>query len=149
MPQLHIFHRQWHVVQIGNNHIFHCCHITFRGCMSEVVVLSYPAICYVFILGTLGLGFHLWCVVYGNCKWLGTLWPVGLVHLFAHYPSNYRHLTDLSEGIQLLKYFSGICCRVLTKIKSVLSIVLHPIHPSVFSSYLNSCDCENVHFIQL
>ena len=56
-----------------------------RGCVSEMVVLSYSVIYYIYIPGTLGPCFHYWCSVYGICKWSDTLWPVGRVRLFADY----------------------------------------------------------------
>ena len=59
--------------------------IVFRGCVSEMVVLSYYVIYYIYIPGTLGPCFHYWCSVYGICKWSDTLWPVGRVRLFADY----------------------------------------------------------------
>ena len=70
--------------QIGSIHLSHCCHI-FRGFVFEMVVLSYSVIYYIYIPGTLGPCFHYWCSVYGICKWSATLWPVGLVNLFADY----------------------------------------------------------------
>ena len=57
----------------------------FRGCVSEMVVLSYSVIYYIYIPGTPGPCFHYWCSVYGICKWSDTLWPVGRVRLFADY----------------------------------------------------------------
>ena len=59
--------------------------IFFRGCVSEMVVLSYAVIYYIYIPRTLGPCFHYWCSVYGICKWSGTIWPVGRVRLFANY----------------------------------------------------------------
>ena len=68
--------------QIGNIHISHFCNF-FRGCVSQMVVLSYSVFYYIYIPGTLGPHFHYWCSVYGNCKGSDTLWPVGRVILFA------------------------------------------------------------------
>ena len=59
--------------------------IFFRGCVSEMVVLSYSVIYYIYFPGKLGLCFHFWCSVYGICKRSDTLWPVGRVRLFADY----------------------------------------------------------------
>ena len=59
--------------------------IFFRGCVSEMVVLSYSVIYYIYIPGKLGLWFHFWCSAYGIYKWSDTLWPVGRVRLFADY----------------------------------------------------------------
>ena len=59
--------------------------IFFRGCVSEMVVLSYSVIFYIHVPGTLGPCFHYWCSVYGVCKWSDTLWYVGCVRLFADY----------------------------------------------------------------
>ena len=38
--------------------------IFFRGCVSEMVVLSYSVIYYIYIPGKLGLCFYFWCSVY-------------------------------------------------------------------------------------
>ena len=59
--------------------------IFFRGCVSEIVELSYSVIYYIYIPGTLGPCFHYWCSVYGIYKRSDTLWPVGRVRLFADY----------------------------------------------------------------
>ena len=59
--------------------------IFFRGCVSEMVVLSYSVIYCIYIPGKLGLCFHFWCSVYGICKRSDTLKPVGRVRLFANY----------------------------------------------------------------
>ena len=48
--------------------------IFFRGCVSEMVVLSYSVIYYIYIPGKLGLCFHFWCSVYGICKRSDTSW---------------------------------------------------------------------------
>ena len=79
----YIYYPSYYHHQIGSIHLFHC-HI-FRGCVSEMVVLSYSVICYLCIPGTLGHCFHYWCSVYGICKWSDTLWSVGNVRLFADY----------------------------------------------------------------
>ena len=82
--------------QIVSIHLSHCCHIfPFRGCVSEMVVLSYSVIYYIHIPGTLGLCFHYWCSVYGICKWSDTLWPVGRARLFADYTISLSSLCRL------------------------------------------------------
>ena len=83
--------------------------IFFRGCLSEMVELSYFVIYYIYILGTHGPCFHYWCSVYVICKWSDTL--VVLVCLQIT-PYHYHRYADLSEGIKLLKCLSGICYRV-------------------------------------
>ena len=93
---------------IGSIHLSHCCHIFFRGCASEMVVLSYSVIYYIYP-GTLRPFFHYWCSVYGICNWSDTL-IVSVCLLIT--PSHYHHYADVSEGIELLKCWSGICCRV-------------------------------------
>ena len=70
----------------------------FRGCVSEMVVLSYSVICYIYITGTLGHCFHYWCSVYGICKWSDTLWPVGNVRLFTDYILSLSSLCRLICG---------------------------------------------------
>ena len=69
--------------------------IFFRGCVSEMVVLSYSVISYIYIPGKLGLCFHFWCSVYGICKRSDTLWPVGRVRLFADYTISLSSLCRL------------------------------------------------------
>ena len=69
--------------------------IFFRGCVSEMVVLSYSVIYYIYIPGKLGLCFHSWCSVYGICKRSDTLWPVGRVRLFADYTISLSSLCRL------------------------------------------------------
>ena len=59
--------------------------VFFRGCVSEMVVLSYSIIYYIYIPGILGPCFYYWCSGYGICKRSDTLWPVGRVRLFADY----------------------------------------------------------------
>ena len=65
--------------------------IFFRGCVSEMVVLSYSVIYYIYIPGKLGLCFHFWCSVYDFCKQADTLWPVGRVRLFADYTISFSY----------------------------------------------------------
>ena len=80
----YIYNPSYYHHQFRSIHLSHCCHI-FRSCVSEVVVLWYSVIYYIYIPGTLGPCFHYWCSVYGICKWSDTLWPVGRVRLFADY----------------------------------------------------------------
>ena len=75
--------------QIGSIYLSHCCHI-FRGGVSEMVVLPYSVIYYIYISGTLGPCFNYlcsvcWCSGYDICKRSDTLWPAGRVRLFADY----------------------------------------------------------------
>ena len=86
--------------------------IFFRGCVSEMVVLSYSVIYYIYIPGKLGLFFHFWCSVYGICKRSDTLWPVGRVRLFADYIISLSSLCKLIWRHWTTKCLSGICCRV-------------------------------------
>ena len=74
--------------------------IFFRGCVSEMVVLSYSVIYYIYIPGTLGPCFHYWCSVYGICKWSDTLVMFVCLQITT---SHHHHYADLSEGIELLK----------------------------------------------
>ena len=69
--------------------------IFFRGCVSEMVVLSYSVIYYIYIPGKLGLCFHFLCSVYDFCKRADTLWPVGRVCLFADYTISLSSLCRL------------------------------------------------------
>ena len=79
---------------IGSIHLSHYV-IFFRVCVSEMVVLSYSVIYYIYIPGTLGPCFHYWCSVYGICKWSDTFWPVGRVRLFADYTISLSSLCRL------------------------------------------------------
>ena len=89
----------------------------FRGCVSEMVVLSYSVIYYIYIPGTLGPCSHYWCSVYGICKWSDTLWPVGCVRLFADYTISlsslciliWRHWTTKMLVRYILPY---VCLRL-------------------------------------
>ena len=80
--------------QIGSNHLSHCCHI-FRGCVSEMVVLSHSFIYYIYIPITPGPCFNYLCSVYGICKWSDTLWLVIRVLLFANYTISLSSLCRL------------------------------------------------------
>ena len=91
--------------------------IFFRGCVSEMVVLSYSVIYYIYIPGTLGRCFHYVCSVYGICKWSDILWPVGRVRLFTNYTIS---LSSLCRPIwrhwitkMLVSYMlSSVCLRL-------------------------------------
>ena len=56
-------------------------------------------------------------------------------------PSHYHHYANLSEGIELLKFLSGICCRVC-KIQSFLSIIFFMIYGAV-SLQLTQFSCDD------
>ena len=103
--------------QIGSIHLSHFCHIFFCGCVSEMVILSYSVIYYIYIPGTQGPCFHYWCSVHGICKWSDTSWPVGRVRFFADYSIslsslfrlNWRHWTT----IMLVRYtVPSVCLRL-------------------------------------
>ena len=89
----------------------------FRSCVSEMVVISYSVIYYIYILETLGPCFYYWCSVYGICKRSDTLWHVGRVRLIADYPISlsslcrliWRHWTNK----MLVRYMlPGVCLRL-------------------------------------
>ena len=91
--------------------------IFFRGCVSEMVVLSYSVIYYIYNPGTLGPCFHYWCSVYGICKWSNTLWPAGRVRLFANYTilvsSLYRLIWRHWTTKMLVRYMMpSVCLRL-------------------------------------
>ena len=69
--------------------------IFFRGCVSEMVVLSYSVIYYIYIPEALRPCFRYWYSVYGICKFYDTLWPVGRVRLFADYTISLSSLCRL------------------------------------------------------
>ena len=121
--------------------------IFFRGCVSEMVVLSYSVIYYIYIPGTLGPCFHYWCSVYGICKGSDTLWPVGRVRLFADYTislSSYcRLIWRHSTTKMLVRYMLPSVCLRLRQF-SQLSFIQY-----MGLTQLSCDDCENKYFILL
>ena len=124
--------------------------IFFRGCVSEMVVLSYSVIYYIYIPGTPGPCFHYWCSVYGICKWSDTLWPVGRVRLFADYIISLSSLCRLiwRHWTTKMLVFDAEC---VSKIKTILSYICYSIYGAVCLQLTQfSCDDrENVYFILL
>ena len=94
-PLEYIHNPSYYHHRIGSIHFSHCCHIFFRGCVSEIVVLSYFVIYYIHIPGTRGPCFQYWCSVYGICKGSDTLWPVCHFRLFADYTISLSSLCRL------------------------------------------------------
>ena len=137
--------------QIGSIHLSHCCHI-FRGCVSEMVALSYSAIYYIYIPGTLGPCFHYWCSVYGICKWSDTLWPVGRVRLFADYTISLSSLCRLIwkhwTTKMLVRYMVPSVC---LRLRQFSQLSLYSLYGAVCLQLTQfSCDdWENVYFILL
>ena len=137
--------------QIGSIHLSHCCHI-FRGCVSEMVVLSYSVIYYIYIPGTLGPCFHYWCSVYGICKWSDTLWPVGRVRLFADYTISLSSLCRLIwkhwTTKMLVRYMMPSVC---LRLRQFSQLSLYSLYGAVCLQLTQfSCDDrENVYFILL
>ena len=126
--------------------------IFFRGCVSEMVVLSYSVIYYIYIPGTLGPCFHYWCSVYGICKWSDTLWPVGRVRLFADYTISLSSLCRLIwkhwTTKMLVRYMMpGVCLRL----RQFSQLSLYSLYGAVCLQLTQfSCDDrENVYFILL
>ena len=119
--KVYIYNPSYYHHQIGSIHLSHCCHI-FPWFVSEMVVLPYSVIYYIYISGTLGLCFNYscsvyWCSVYGICKRSDTLWPAGRVRLFADYTLSlsslcrliWRHWTNK----MLLRYMlPSVCLRL-------------------------------------
>ena len=59
---------------------------------------------------------------------------------------HYHHYADISEGIELIKCLSDIfCLECVSKIRSVLSIMLHAIYGAacIQLTQLSNKDCEN------
>ena len=126
--------------------------IFFRGCVSEMVVLSYSVIYYIYIPGTLGPCFHYWCSVYGICKWSDTLWPVGRVRLFADYTISLSSLCRLIwkhwTTKMLVRYMMlSVCLRL----RQFSQLSLYSLYGAVCLQLTQfSCDDrENVYFILL
>ena len=137
--------------QIGSIHLSHCCHI-FRGCVSEMVVLSYSVIYYIYIPGTLGPCFHYWCSVYGICKLSDTLWPVGRVRLFADYTISLSSLCRLIwkhwTTKMLVRYMMPSVC---LRLRQFSQLSLYSLYGAVCLQLTQfSCDDrDNVYFILL
>ena len=126
--------------------------IFFRGCVSEMVLLSYSVIYYIYIPGTLGPCFHYWCSVYGICKWSDTLWPVGRVRLFADYTISLSSLCRLIwkhwTTKMLVRYMMP---RVCLRLRQFSQLSLYSLYGAVCLQLTQfSCDDrENVYFILL
>ena len=126
--------------------------IFFRGCVSEMVVLSYSVIYYIYIPGTLGPCFHYWCSVYGICKWSDILWPVGRVRLFADYTISLSSLCRLiwkhwTTKIIVRYMMPSVCLRL----RQFSQLSLYSLYGAVCLQLTQfSCDDrENVYFILL
>ena len=121
-------------------------------CVSEMVVLSYSVIYYIYIPGTLGPCFHYWCSVYGICKWSDTLWPVGRVHLFADYTISLSSLCRLIwkhwTTKMLVRYMMPSVC---LRLRQFSQLSLYSLYGAVCLQLTQfSCDDrENVYFILL
>ena len=126
--------------------------IFFRGCVSEMIVLSYSVIYYIYIPGTLGPCFHYWCSVYGICKWSDTLWPVGRVRLFADYTISLSSLCRLIwkhwTTKMLVRYMMPSVC---LRLRQFSQLSVYSIYGAVCLQLTQfSCDDrENVYFILL
>ena len=125
--------------------------IFFRGCVSEMVVLSYSVIYYIYIPGTLGPCFHYWCSVYGICKWSDTLWPVGRVRLFADYTISLSSLCRLIwkhwTTKMLVRYMMPSVC---LRLRQFSQLSLYSLYGAVCLQLTQFCDDrENVYFILL
>ena len=125
--------------------------IFFRGCVSEMVVLSYSVIYYIYIPGTLGPCFHYWCSVYGICKWSDTLWPVGRVRLFADYTISLSSLCRLIwkhwTTKMLVRYMMPSVC---LRLRQFSQLSLYSLYGAVCLRLTQFCDDrENVYFILL
>ena len=126
--------------------------IFFRGCVSEMVALSYSVIYYISIPGTLGPCFHYWCSVYGICKWSDTLWPVGRVRLFADYTISLSSLCRLIwkhwTTKMLVRYMMPSVC---LRLRQFSQLSLYSLYGAVCLQLTQfSCDDrENVYFILL
>ena len=106
--------------------------VFFRGCVSEMVVLSYSVIYYIYIPGTRGPCFHYWCSVYGICKRSDTLWPVGRVCLFADYTISLSSLCRLIWRHWTTKMLARYMLPSVSEIKTILSMIF-------FIQYMGLC----------
>ena len=101
-----------------------------------MVVLSYSVIYYIYIPGTLGPCFHYWCSVYGICKWLDTLWPVGRVRLFADYTISLSSLCRLIwkhwTTKMLVRYMMPSVC---LRLRQFSQLSLYSLYGAVSSAY--------------
>ena len=69
--------------------------IFFRGCVSEMFVISYSVTSCIYIPGKPGFRFHYYCAVYDECKYSDTFWLADRVHLFVHYTISLSSLCKL------------------------------------------------------
>ena len=101
-----------------------------------MVVLSYSVIYYIYIPGTLGPCFHYWCSVYGICKWLDTLWPIGRVRLFADYTISLSSLCRLIwkhwTTKMLVRYMMPSVC---LRLRQFSQLSLYSLYGAVSSAY--------------
>ena len=131
----YIYNPSYYHHQIGSIHLSHCC-LFFRGCVSEMVVLPYSVIYYIYISGTLGLCLNYlcsvyWCSVYGLCKRSDTLWPAGRVRLFADYTISLSSLCRLISRHWTNKMLQVYAAECVSKIETILAIIFHSIYRAV------------------
>ena len=68
----------------------------------------------------MGFSFHYYCAVYDEWKLSDACWLADRIGLYSA-PSHYHHCANLTEDIELIKCLSDIFCRVLNKIKHILT----------------------------
>ena len=114
----YIYNPSYYHHQLGSIHLSHCCHISPWLCVwhGGTTIFCHLLI-YIYISGTLGL-FSGFDVQFIDVK--STVFANDRIHHVPQVvfvclqitPSHYHHYADLSEGIELIKCLSGICCRV-------------------------------------
>ena len=119
--------------QIGSIHLSHCCRI-FRGCVSEIVTIIFCHLLHIY-LGNTGTLFLLLMFSQWYLQTIGYIMACrscSFVCRLHHLIIITMHF--LSEGIELLKCLSGICCRVCVRLRqfSQLSFI-HYMGLCVFS----------------
>ena len=148
MKQMHLFSIVQNMIEVST---FPIVVIFLRGCVSEMVVLTYSVIYYIYIPGTLGPCFHYWCSVYGICKWSDILWPAGRVRLLADYTillSSLCRLISRHWTTKMLVRFMLPSVRLRLRQFSQICFILY-IGPCLQLTQFSCDNRENVYFLLL
>ena len=121
--------------QSGSIQLSHCCHIFPWLCVWDGCTIIFCHLLHIYP-GNTGnlfpfLMFSLWYL-----QMIGYIMTCRSCVCLQITPSQYHHYADLSEGIELLKCLSGLCCRVCVYDKdNSLSYLIFNIWGCVSSAY--------------
>ena len=108
--RLYIYNSSYHHHQTGSINLPHCCHF-FRGCGPEVVVPSY-AVGFIYISGLVYFNivqsYDVQSYGANNQVHYGSMAAFICLHITVHH----HHYAAVSEGSEILNFFSGTFCRV-------------------------------------